>query len=405
MPKISSRVDATPASPIRKLVPYADNAKTRGIKVHHLNIGQPDIKTPQHAVEIMRNANYDIIEYTHSAGTESYRNALSKFYAQYNITLAPNEMIVTNGGSEALFFAVLACTDAGDEIIIPEPFYANYNGFAQSTDAHIVAVPTKIDNNFALPKAEDFEKVITDRTRAIIICNPGNPTGKIYSKEELEAISELVKKHDLYLIVDEVYRDFCYDGLKHFSILEIEGMEEHAIMIDSISKRYSACGARIGLIATKNKTLYTALMKLAQARLSPSSITQVLAEALVTTPQSYFDDVQKEYDLRRNIIINRLSKMQGVRYSYPQGAFYLIAELPVEDADEFAQWLLESFQLNNETVMVAPASGFYATPGSGKKEIRIAYVLEQADLEAAMNCLEAALAAYPKTIKNTTLAQ
>ena len=404
MPKISSRVNATPASPIRKLVPYAEGAKQRGIKVHHLNIGQPDIKTPIHAVDIMRQANYDIIEYTHSAGTESYRNALSKFYAQYDIELGAQEMIVTNGGSEALFFAVLACADAGEEIIIPEPFYANYNGFAQSTDARIVAVPTTIENNFALPTAADFEKVITPRTRAIIICNPGNPTGKIYSRAELEAISALVKKHDLYLIADEVYRDFCYDGLKHISIMEIEGMEEHAIMIDSISKRYSACGARIGLIATKNKALYTALMKLAQARLSPSSVTQILAEALVSTPQSYFEEVQKEYDLRRNIIINRLSKMKGVRYSYPQGAFYLIAELPVEDADEFAQWLLEKFELNGETVMVAPASGFYATPGSGKKEIRIAYVLEQADLEASMNCLEQALATYPKTIYTTTIA-
>ncbi len=396
MPKISTRAERTPASPIRRLVPFAEAAKRRGLRVHHLNIGQPDIETPAAAVEVMRRADYRVIEYTHSAGVESYRRALSAFYAQYGISLSHEEMIVTNGGSEALFFAVLAACDAGDEIIIPEPFYANYNGFSESTDVHVVAVPSSIGDNFALPKAEDFERAITPRTRAILICNPSNPTGKLYSREELEQLAELVRRHDLYLIADEVYRDFCYDGLQHVSTLTIEGLEEHVVMIDSISKRYSACGARIGVLATKNKALYSAAMRLAQARLSPSSVMQVLAEALCQTPRSYFEQVNTEYDMRRKLVLDRLSKMQGVKYGQPSGAFYLIAELPVEDADEFAQWLLSDFEHKGETVMFAPASGFYATKGSGKKEVRIAYVLCAADLHKAMDCLEAALAVYPK---------
>jgi aspartate aminotransferase len=396
MPKISSRAERTPASPIRRLVPYAESAKKRGIKVHHLNIGQPDIKTPTAAVEVLRKANYDVIEYTHSAGTESYRRRLSEFYATYGINLSINELIVTNGGSEALFFAVLACADSGDEIIIPEPFYANYNGFSESTDVHVVAVPSSIENNFALPTAADFERAITPRTKAILICNPSNPTGKLYSRQELLQLAELVKKHDLFLIADEVYRDFCYDGEEHISVLTLDGIDQNVVMIDSISKRYSACGARIGVLATKNAALYGAAMKLAQARLSPSSVTQVLAEALVDTPKSYFDAVKVEYDARRRLVIDRLSKMEGVRYGQPSGAFYLIAELPVDDADVFAQWLLEHFQHNNETVMFAPASGFYATPGSGKKEVRIAYVLCADDLHRAMDCLEAALKVYKK---------
>lgn len=398
MPKISSRAEHTPASPIRRLVPFAEAAKARGTRVHHLNIGQPDIETPAAAVEVMRRADYRVIEYTHSAGTESYRRALSQFYAQYGIALTHEELIVTNGGSEALFFAVLAACDAGDEIIIPEPFYANYNGFSESTDVHVVAVPSRIDDNFALPKAEDFERAITPRTRAILICNPSNPTGKLYSREELEQLAALVRKYDLFLIADEVYRDFCYDGLKHVSTLTIDGLAEHVIMIDSISKRYSACGARIGLMATKNKALYSAAMRLAQARLSPSSVMQVLAEALCQTPRSYFEQVNTEYDMRRKLVLDRLSKIKGVRYGQPSGAFYLIAELPVEDADEFAEWLLCDFSHNGETVMFAPASGFYATKGSGKREVRIAYVLCADDLHRAMDCLEAALAVYPKRL-------
>jgi aspartate aminotransferase len=394
MPKISQRAERTPASPIRRLVPYAEAAKKRGIKVHHLNIGQPDIKTPAAAVEVLRNANYDVIEYTHSAGTESYRARLSDFYATYGIALTAEQLIITNGGSEALSFAVLACADAGDEIIIPEPFYANYNGFSESTDVHVVAVPSSIDDNFALPKAADFERAITPRTRAILICNPSNPTGKLYTRDELTQLANLAIKHDLYLIADEVYRDFCYDGAQHISVLSLEGIDNHVVMIDSISKRYSACGARIGLFATRNPTLYAAAMRLAQARLSPSSVTQVLAEALIDTPKSYFEEVNKEYDARRKLLLERLSQMEGVRYGQPDGAFYLIAELPVADASEFSQWLLEKFEYRGETVMFAPASGFYATAGSGKKEVRIAYVLCAEDLHRAMDCLAAALKVY-----------
>jgi len=395
MPKISQRVAATPASPIRKLVPFADAAKQRGVKIHHLNIGQPDIKTPAAAIQKLQTTPMEVIEYTHSAGTESYRQKLSTFYSKYGFGINPNQIIVTNGGSEALLFAVMACADAGDEIIIPEPFYANYNGFAISLDVKIKTVGSTIQENFALPAIEAFEKVISPRTKAIMICNPGNPTGYLYSRQELEALAALVKKHDLYLIADEVYRDFCYGEARHVSIFELEGINDHAIVLDSVSKRYSACGARIGVFMTKNANLYSAAMKLAQARLSPSSVTQILCEALCDTPADYFAQVKAEYDTRRQLLMRRLSAMKGVICPNPEGAFYMLVHLPIDDSDKFAQWLLESFSHNNETLMLAPATGFYATEGLGKQEVRMAYVLNTDDLNRAMDCLEKALEIYP----------
>lgn len=396
MPKVSQRGERTPASPIRKLVPFAEAAKKRGTKVFHLNIGQPDIRTPQHAVEVLRHANMDIIEYSHSAGTESYRQRLADFYKNYDIQLGVNDIIITNGGSEALMFAMMACLDAGDEIIIPEPFYANYNGFAESLNVSIKPIGSTIHENFALPAVKAFEKAITPRTKAIMICNPGNPTGYLYTREELNALAAIVKKYDLYLIADEVYRDFCYEGTKHISILSIDGLEENAIVLDSVSKRYSACGARIGAFMTKNKTLYATAMKLAQARLSPSTVTQILAEALVDTPQSYFDEVREEYDRRRRVLLERLGKMEGVVCPNPKGAFYMMVQLPIDDADKFAQWLLEKFEYRGETLMLAPGTGFYATEGLGKQEVRMAYVLNEHDLNRAMDCLEEALKVYNK---------
>lgn len=395
MPRTSQRVANTPSSPIRRLVPYAEAAKKKGIKVYHLNIGQPDIETPQVGVKALKEADLGVIEYSHSAGTLSYRQKLVEFYTRYNIQLTVNDIIVTNGGSESLLFAMLACADAGDEIIVPEPFYANYNGFAQSLDINIVPITANIEDGFALPPIEAFEQKITSKTRAILICNPSNPTGYLYSEEELKKLRTIVQKHDLFLIADEVYRDFCYDGAKHTSILEIEGMDEYAVMIDSVSKRYSACGARLGVVVSKNKHLMDEMMKLAQARLSPSTLAQILGEGLIETPQSYFEGVNQEYDKRRQTVRNRLQAMEGVVCPNPKGAFYAFVKFPIDDCDKFCQWLLEDFSYKGQTVMMAPGSGFYDTKGLGTQEARIAYVLNCDDLNAAMDCLEAALKIYP----------
>ncbi len=395
MPKVSKRGLITPASPIRKLVPFAERAKARGIEIFHLNIGQPDIKTPELGLKAVQEAELEVLEYSHSAGFLSYRQKLAAFYQQYDIELQENELIITNGGSEALLFGMLACLDHGDEIIIPEPFYANYNGFASSLGIVIRPIATSIDNDFALPPIEAFESKINERTRAILICHPGNPTGYLYSKEELESLGEIVKKHDLFLFADEVYRDFCYDGKKHTSVLTLDGLDQHVVMIDSVSKRYSACGARIGVLATRNQELYKAAMKFAQARLSPSTYGQILGEALTETPADYFKTVHEEYDQRRQLVVQRLQKMQGVICPNPGGAFYTMIQLPVDDTDKFCQWLLESFDHHGKTVMMAPGSGFYTTEGLGKQQARIAYVLNKEDLNEAMDCLEAALQIYP----------
>ncbi|MCH2021828.1 MAG: pyridoxal phosphate-dependent aminotransferase [Saprospiraceae bacterium] len=402
MPKTSKRVNKTPASPIRKLVPYAEAAKKRGIKVFHLNIGQPDIETPKTGVKALQEADLGVIAYSHSAGMISYREKLTEFYKRYDVDISTEEMIVANGGSEALLFAILSCADAGDEIIVPEPFYANYNGFARSLDIDIVPITAKIENGFALPPIEAFEEKITNKTKAILICNPSNPTGYMYSVEELKKLKEIVQKHDLFLIADEVYRDFCYEGEQHTSVLAIDGMEEYAVMVDSISKRYSACGARMGVVVSRNKNLISEAMKLAQARLSPSTLAQILGEALIETPQSYFTEVTKEYDNRRKTVINRLQNMEGVICPNPKGAFYTFVKFPIDNSDKFCQWLLEKFSYKGSTVMMAPGTGFYDTEGLGKQEARIAYVLNTNDLNNAMDCLEEALKVYPgrSTSKN-----
>lgn len=403
MPRTSKRVNHTPASPIRRLVPYAEAAKKRGVHVYHLNIGQPDIKTPETGVKALQEADLGVIAYSHSAGILSYREKLVDFYSGYGIQINTEQMIVTNGGSEALLFAMLSCADAGDEVIVPEPFYANYNGFAKSLDINIVPITAKIDDGFALPPIEAFEEKITAKTRAILICNPSNPTGYLYSVEELEKLRSIVQKHDLFLIADEVYRDFCYEGTQHTSILAIDGMEDYAIMVDSISKRYSACGARMGVVVSKNKMLMEEAMKLAQARLSPSTLAQILAEGLIDTPQSYFGEVTAEYDTRRQTVISRLQAMEGVVCPNPKGAFYTFAQFPVDNCDKFCQWLLEEFEHNGQTVMMAPGAGFYDTDGLGLQEARIAYVLNSDDLNAAMDCLEAALKVYPGRIKTNKI--
>ena len=405
MPSISQRGQYTPASPIRKLVPFATRAKNRGVKVYHLNIGQPDIVTPDIGWNAIKEADMKVLEYSHSAGMESYRLKLVEFYTRYGIQLTHNDIIVTNGGSEALMFGMMACLDAGDEIIVPEPFYANYNGFAQSLGINIRPITSSIEDGFALPPIESFEALITPHTKAILICNPANPTGYLYSPAELEALGEMVKKYDLYLFSDEVYRDFCYDGRKHLSVLAIPGLEEHTIMFDSISKRYSACGARIGLMVTRNKGVLETAMKFAQARLSPSTLGQIMGEAFIDADMDYLDQVRIEYDKRRQLVLARLRAMEGVIAPTPNGAFYLLAQLPVDDTDNFCQWLLQSFQLDGETVMLAPGSGFYATLGFGKQEVRIAYVLNEVDLNKALDCLEEALKLYPgRTINNNQLA-
>ena len=383
-----------PESPIRKLVPYAEDAKKRGVKVYHLNIGQPDIKTPQVALDAVKNNNIETLSYARSEGSEEYRVKLSKYYKNNNINVTEDNIIVTTGGSEALFFTMGSIADADDEIIIPEPFYANYNGFATASGVTVVPVISNIDDNFALPKIEDFEKLITKKTKAILICNPGNPTGYLYSKDEIQKLKEIVLKHDLFLIADEVYREFAYDGLEHTSVLSLEGLEQNAIIVDSVSKRYSMCGARIGCIVSKNKDFIKTAVKFAQARLSPPTYALIASEAALETPQSYFDDVKAEYVERRNTLIAELEKIEGVKVAKPKGAFYCVAQLPVKDTDAFAQWLLEDFNLNNETVMVAPASGFYSTPGEGKNQIRMAYVLNKKDLIKSVEILKEALKVY-----------
>jgi aspartate aminotransferase len=395
MPKISNKGLAMPESPIRKLVPYSEIAKKKGHKVYHLNIGQPDIKTPEVALEAVKNADIKVLEYSHSAGFESYRTKLSAYYKNNGLPIDVKDIIITTGGSEALMFAIGSTMDTADEIIIPEPFYANYNGFAVASGVTVIPVTTTIDNNFELPKIEEFEKLITPKTKAILICNPGNPTGKLYSREDILKLAEVVKKHDLFLIADEVYREFIYDESEgHHSVLNLPGLEQNAIMIDSVSKRYSMCGARIGCIVSKNADVMNAAMKFAQARLSPPTFAQIASEAALDTPQSYFDEVIGEYKERRDVLVAELNKIDGVRVGNPNGAFYCIASLPIDDADKFAQWLLESYDLNGETVMVAPGAGFYSTPGIGLNEIRIAYVLKKEDLIKSVAILKDAIAVY-----------
>ena len=394
MPKVSVKGQQMPESPIRKLVPYAEIAKKKGHKVYHLNIGQPDIKTPEVALQAVKNADITVLEYSHSAGFESYRNKLSQYYKNHGLPIETQDIIITTGGSEALLFAMGSTMDSDDEIIIPEPFYANYNGFSTASGVKVVPVISGIETGFALPPIEAFEKLITPKTKAILICNPGNPTGYLYSKEEILKLAEIVKKHDLFLIADEVYREFIYDGEKHFSVMNVPGLEEHAIMIDSVSKRYSMCGARIGCIVSKNAEVMATAMKFAQARLSPPTYAQIASEAALETPQSYFDDVISEYKDRRDTLIAELQKIEGVTVATPKGAFYCIAKLPIDNADKFAQWLLESYDFNGETVMVAPAAGFYSTPNIGLDEVRIAYVLKKDDLIKSVQILKEAIAVY-----------
>jgi len=394
MPAVSQKGLKMPESPIRKLVPFAEEAKKKGVKVIHLNIGQPDIKTPQVALDAVKNNSLEVLEYSRTEGSETYRTKLAAYYAKNDIHVNAQDIIVTTGGSEALAFAMGSIMDTDDEIIIPEPFYANYNGFATAAGVNVVPVISHIDSNFALPPIEEFEKLITPKTKAILICNPGNPTGYLYTKEEIQKLAQIVKGHNLFLVADEVYREFTYDDKEHYSILQEEGLEEHALIVDSVSKRYSMCGARIGCLVTKNQEVIKTALKFAQARLSPPTYAQIASEAALETPQSYFEEVKKEYVGRRNLLIEELKKIDGVKIGRPQGAFYCIAELPITDADDFAQWLLEDFRLNGETVMVAPAAGFYASPGYGKNQIRIAYVLDSESLKRAVSILKEALKSY-----------
>lgn len=394
MPRISTKGQLMPESPIRKLVPYADAAQKKGRKIYYLNIGQPDIKTPEIALQAIKDANIDVLSYSHSAGFESYRKGLAAYYQKINPAIDSNQIIVTTGGSEALLFAMGSVADTGDEIIIPEPFYANYNGFAVSSGVTVVPVISVLENNFALPPISGFEKLITPKTRAILICNPGNPTGYMYSPEEIKQLADLVRKYNLFLIADEVYREFAYDGLTHTSVLSIPGIEDHAIVIDSISKRYSMCGARIGCLVSQNKEVIATALKFAQARLSPPTYEQIAAEAALQTPASYFEEVIDEYKERRDLLIAELNQIPDVKVAVPGGAFYCIAELPVKNADAFAQWLLESFEFQNETVMVAPAAGFYSSPGQGLNQVRIAYVLKKEDLRKAVQILKVAIESY-----------
>ena len=387
-----------PESPIRKLVPFAEKAKKEGKKVYHLNIGQPDIKTPEVALEAIHDFSDKVVEYSHSAGFESYRVGLAKYYQNLGIDVTYEDLMVTTGGSEALLFALNSCLDSGDEIIIPEPFYANYNGFSISSGVTVKPITTSINDGFTLPLIEEFEKLITPNTKAILICNPGNPTGYLYSKEELERLRDVVVKHDLFLISDEVYREFVYDGNDHHSVLSIEGLDQNTIVIDSTSKRYSMCGIRVGCIVSKNKTVISTALKFAQARLSPPTFGQIAGEAALETPQSYFEKVSAEYVSRRDVLIEGLNAIEGVICPKPKGAFYAIAQLPVDDADKFAQWILEDFDLNGETIMVAPASGFYSTPNIGINQVRIAYVLNKESLQTSIKILQAALKVYPGSV-------
>tara|TARA_B110000902_G_scaffold213517_1_gene245051 strand:- start:50303 stop:51499 length:1197 start_codon:yes stop_codon:yes gene_type:complete len=395
MPTISNKAIKMPESPIRKLVPYAEKAKASGKSVFHLNIGQPDIETPQVALDAIRNMDRKVIEYSHSAGFQSYRDNLSKYYKNSGLPVESENILITTGGSEALTFGFLTACDLHDEVIIPEPFYANYNGFAVAAGIKVVPVTATIESGFALPPVEEIEKKITSKTKAIVICNPGNPTGYLYSKQELEKLRDIVKEHDLFLFADEVYREFCYDGATPFSVMNLEGIENNVIMIDSVSKRYSMCGARIGALVTKNEEVMAAALKFGQARLSPPTIDQIAAEAALSTPQSYFDDVVSEYVERRNIMVNGLNEIDGVFCPMPRGAFYCVAKFPVDSAEKFCQWLLEDFEYKGHTVMMAPASGFYSTEGQGTQEARIAYVLNQDSLKKAVKCLEEALKVYP----------
>ena len=398
MPKLSSKGLSMPASPIRKLTPFANTAKAAGKKIFHLNIGHPDIETPVGMLDAVRNIDFKIWAYTASEGTTSYRNKLATYYQKLNYTITADNLIITTGGSEAITIAVNACLNPGDEVIIPEPFYANYNGFACMADVIVKPIHSYIETGFALPEISEFEKLITPKTKAILICNPNNPTGYLYSREELNALKELVLKHDLFLFCDEAYREFCYDGKEFISPMQMEGLDENVIVMDTVSKRYSACGARLGALITKNKEVLSSALRFAQARLSPPGIAQIAGEAAIDTPQSYFDAVIKEYTERRNLLVDALNKMEGVFCTLPSGAFYTVVKLPIDDSDKFCQWMLESFSHENQTVMMAPATGFYSTPGYGKNEVRIAYVLNKTDLAKAMECLDEALKQYPGRI-------
>ena len=399
MPTISQRGQACPPSPIRKLVPFSDEAKKRGIKVYHLNIGQPDIETPANVLEKIRNTDLKVIEYSHSAGILSYRKKLAEYYHRVGIEVTPDQMIVTTGGSEGILFALLVCLNPGDEIIIPEPFYANYNGFAIAAGVVVKPIASYIDDGFGLPPMSAFEEAITPRTRAIMVCNPNNPTGYLYSREELGLLRDIVKKHDLYLFADEVYREFCYDGNQHYSVMNLEGIDQNVVLLDSISKRYSACGVRIGVMISRNKQIIDTAMKFAQARLSPPTFGQIAGEEAVNTPESYLVKVLEEYVKRRDIVVESINKMDGCFCPNPGGAFYAVARLPIDDSDKFCQWLLDDFNYEGQTVMLAPATGFYSTPGRGKDEVRISYVLNLGDLKNAMKCMEEGLKVYPGRIK------
>src|SRR6185312_4064038 len=394
MLSISHRGTIMPASPIRKLVPYAEAAKAKGIKIYHLNIGQPDIETPKEILDAVRHSDFKILEYSHSAGNESYRRKLVEYYRSVNIEVDYRDILITTGGSEAILFGFMTCLDVGDEVIIPEPFYANYNGFAVAADVVVKPITSSIETGFALPPIEEFEKIITGKTKAIVICNPNNPTGYLYSREEMEVLKTIIKKHNLYLFSDEAYREFCYEG-KHVSAMQLSGAEENVVMIDTISKRYSACGARIGTLVTKNKLVTETVLKFAQARLSPPSFGQIIGEAAISLPANYFEETKAEYKLRRDVIVKRLNNIPGVFCPLPGGAFYAMASLPIDNADIFCQWLLESFDYEGSTVMLAPATGFYGTYGLGQREVRLAYVLNSESINSAMDCLQKALEIYP----------
>ena len=396
MPSISNKGNLMPESPIRKLVPYAEKAKKKGIKVFHLNIGQPDVETPKSALKAVKNADIKVLAYSKSEGDLNLREKISDYYARHNVEISSSDIIITSGASEALLFTIGSIMDSMDEIIIPEPFYANYNGFSAANGVNIVPVSSSIDDNFSLPKIDDFESLISSKTKAILICNPNNPTGYVYSESEIKRLIEIVKKYDLYLIADEVYREFTYDGVNHTSIMEFKDIYQNAIVIDSVSKRYSMCGARIGCIVSKNREFMNTAMKFAQARLSPPTLAQIASTAAMDTGKDYFDKILKEYNKRRIILVNGLKKIPGVKVSEPKGAFYCIAELPVNDSEDFAKWLLENYDLDKKTIMIAPAGGFYSTPNSGKNQVRIAYVLNENDLKTSIEILRTGLIEYCK---------